>query len=170
MADINIRITVTVPKEILNVNSIREKIAQAQRNHTGPELRREFGKTVSGWDSKPGFSQKQHVGSDAVSITVYPSGAGANIYELVNNGASPHIITPRQGGMLRFQTGYRAATRPRVISSRSKARFGRIISTPIVRHPGFEARAFDEEIAEQYAGTFADDMQDAIGSAAQIGR
>jgi len=64
--------------------------------------------------------------------------------------------------MLRFQVGYRSATRPRVLSSRAYSRFGNYVSSRGVNHPGFEAREFTKTIAEEYEDTFVHDMQDAI--------
>lgn len=164
----SIRITVTVPAIVLNSSFVRDQIMRKMRQKTGPDLRREFKETVEGWTSAPDFSQTVFMNQDGIITHVFPSGNGTAKYELVNAGSPPHIITPRRRGMLRFQTGYRAATRPRVIGSRAKARSGNFISTPIVRHPGFEARAFDQTIAEEYADTFAEDMQDAIKMA--VGR
>jgi len=166
MSGVNIRVTVKVPKEILSSSFVRAEIEKMQRNKTGPELRKEFKKTVEGWATAPDFSQKFKNGTDAVSVTVWPTGTGAKIYNLVNLGSPSHTITPKGRGVLRFQTGYRAATSPRVIGSRGNSRFGNMISTNLVHHPGFSAREFDSTIAEQYADTFTADMQAAIHLAA----
>lgn len=162
-----IRITVTVPSIILQSSLVRNEILQKMQRKTAPDLRRLFGQTVQGWVDKPDFSQKFHNGTEAVSTEVWPAGnsKGAQIYRLVNEGAPPHIITPKgsnRRGVLRFQTGYRRSTTPRVLGSRANSRYGDTVSALVVRHPGFEARAFDETIAEEYAPTFAEDMQDAI--------
>lgn len=162
----SIRITVTVPEIVLNSSFVRHEIMKAMRHKTGPEIKREFQKTVQGWDNAPDFDVTVYQGANSIITHVFPSGSGAANYARVNAGSPAHVITPRRGGFLRFQTGYRAATSPRVIGSRSKSRFGNVISTPIVHHPGFEAREFDATIAEQYADTFADDMQEAIKVAA----
>lgn len=162
----SIRITVKVPEIVLDSRFVVTRIKQAMRSKTGPDLQKEFKKTVEGWDSSPEFRATVYERSNSIHTHVFPSGPGTTQYARVNAGSPAHIITPRRGGMLRFQTGYRPATSPRVISSRAKARFGNVISTPIVRHPGFEAREFDVIIAEQYYETFVDDMQEAINVAA----
>jgi hypothetical protein len=151
-----------VPEIILDSSSIRSEIKSKMRSKTGPEIRDEFEKTVEGWDNAPNFNVTVYDSVNSIITHVFPSGAGTTQYERVNEGAPPHRITPRRRGMLRFQTGYRPATSPRVIGSRAKSRFGNFISTPSVNHPGFEARKFDETIAEAYADTFAEDMQEAI--------
>ena len=164
----SIRITVTVPESILRSDFMREQIMQKMREKTGPDLRKEFMKTVDGWEGKPEFSQKFTNSISGLSTEVFPSGANRSTYELVNAGSPPHTIRAKNGrGLLRFQTGYRAATRPRVVGSRAKSRFGDTISAPMVRHPGFVAREFDMVIAEQYQNTFEDDMQDAINAGAR---
>jgi len=166
---VDINITVTVPEYVLNSNFVRWLIVRAMQSKTAPDLRRLFGKTVEGWSGKPNFLQKFTNSTAYVSTTVWPSQGNkeGKTYTLVNNGSSPHRIYPRRGGMLRFQPGYRAGTRPRVLSSRSYSRSGPFVSARAVDHPGFEPREFDAEIAEQYAETFVKDMQEVIGSAAR---
>ena len=131
---------------------------------TAPDLQRMFKSTVSGWSDPPNFLQKFRDAPGYVSTTVWPSRSNkaGKTYALVNEGSGPHTIRPRRARMLRFQPGYRAGTMPRVLSSRSFSRFGNFISAQQVNHPGFEAREFDDTIAEEYAPTFAADMQDAI--------
>lgn len=95
-------------------------------------------------------------------MSVGPSGQHADQYALVNSGSPPHTIQAQRGGLLKFQRGYRASTSPRMLSSRAKHRFGGFVSTPLVHHPGFEAREFDTEIAELFKPIFEADMQEAM--------
>lgn len=161
---VDIQIKVTVPEVVLNSNLIRHQIMQVMQRKTAPDLQRLFKGTVSGWENPPTFLQKFKNSPGYVSTTVWPgrSNKAGKTYILVTVGAAPHTITPRRGGMLRFQTGYRAGTTPRVLSSRRPSRFGRFVSARQVRHPGFEARDFDDKIAEVYAPTFERDMQETI--------
>src|SRR3972149_5683332 len=162
---IKITARVFVPEEVLNVQEVRSKIERTMRNKTAQEVRREFLKSIQGWDHSPDFAMRFNFGQSMLSATITPSGTDAKIWELVNAGSPAHTIVPRRAKQLRFQTGYRAATRPRVISSRSKSRFGPIVKASAVSHPGFEAREFDKTIAEEYVDTFAEDIQEAIGQA-----
>lgn len=156
-----IEIHVTVPKEIFRVEEWRRRVLHVQDQKTGPELQRLFRKTVEGWEHKARFYKRKHVTTYQIGIIAHSAkDKEGEIYALVNNGARPHIIRPRRRGFLRFQTGYRAASRPRFIGGGRKTRFGAFISTPVVHHPGFEAREFDQAIAEFYAPTFAKDMQE----------
>jgi len=162
---ISIDIKVTVPEIVLGNAAVRDAIMQKMQSKTAPDLKRLFRGTVNGWKDKPDFLQKFLNSPSAVSTQVWPgqNSTGGKTYTIVNNGSPEHPIFPRQRGMLRFQSGYRAGTRPRVLNSRSSSRFGNYVrSYGVPRHPGFDAREFDQEIAEQYADTFAADMNDAI--------
>lgn len=159
---IGIEISVTAPKEIFNSQVAIERIAAAQRLKTAPKLKALFKETTEGWEHKPDWSERQSIGRDYISMTVFVSGEHAEQYRIVNNGAPAHIITPRSARMLRFRTGYVAGTRPRSLTSRAKQRFGNYISTRSVNHPGLEARQFDEVVAETHEPEFRQDMQDAF--------
>ena len=163
----SVQIIVTVPDSLINDARVRDEIEKALRTRTAPELRRQFNKTVEGWGHKPGFSQKFASRTDYISATVYASGPNADQYGIVNYGSPPHRIPARRGGMLRFYSGYSAATRPRVIGSRAKRRSGEIwVAREIPKHPGFDAREFDVAIAEEIAPGFEKDINEAIGRAA----
>lgn len=158
---ISIRVSVKVPELVLDSELVRHAIQQKMERKTKPDLLKEFRKTVEGWDNAPRFqSEVEHVVNLLTRVFTE-----SERYAYVNNGTAPHIITPKGGGMLRFQTGYRAATSPKVIGSRKPQRFGPQIMTRGVRHPGIEPRLFDEVIALEYVDTFAQDIQDAINQA-----
>lgn len=160
---LRIRIKVTVPKEVFNSQAAIERIARAQREKTAPALKRYFSQTVQGWQNPPDWSQRQTITPHSIAMAVFASGQNADQYRLVNEGARPHAIFPRRmGGMLRFQPGYRAGTRPRTLQSQAFSRFGGFISTGSVQHPGFEPRAFDEAVAEAHYDDFVSDMQAAL--------
>jgi hypothetical protein len=159
---VSVSIKVNVPDRLLNDARVRSEIERVLRSQTAPDLRRQFAKTTEGWDNRPNFSQKFASRNDYLSATVYTT---QQQYAIVNAGSPAHTITPRRGGMLRFQPGYRASTKPRVISSRAKQRSGSVIAARSVQHPGFEAREFDQTIAENYAGQFEEDVQNAISRA-----
>lgn len=161
-----IEITVTVPNRIINVEGVKQAIIDAQNRKTKPGLTGLFRQTVEGWNNPPYFSSRRHDTSDQLGIKVYPDGEWAPKYAMINEGARPHVIRPRRSRMLRFQTGYRAGTKPRVLSSQPYRRFGDRISVGIVHHPGFEAREFTQTIATEYDPTFQDDMQEAIRAGA----
>ena len=168
---LRIQMKVTVPKEILSVEAVRRSIADKLQHKTAMDLKTLFRGTTYGWSNKPTWRQKFTDHAAELSEQVYASGPNADQYALVNEGASPHDIPPH-GRFLRFQTGYRASTRPRVLSSRRNYRSGPFVLAKGVGgrfggkfHPGFEARKFDETIAEEYFDTFYHDVQNAISEA-----
>lgn len=164
---VSVTVQVTIPELLINSSVVRFKIEQMMKSKTGPELMRMFKQTVEGWDHNVNFYQRTSNTTDHVSVTVYTR---SQQYAIVNFGSPPHPITPkRPGGMLRFQPGYRAATRPKIIGSRAKQRSGAYVSArAIPEHPGFEAREFDVAIAEEIAKTFPDDVQEAINIGSSI--
>jgi len=106
-----------------------------------------------------------------MSETIWVSGINAQIYEWVDFGTPPHIITPKASGYpLRFRWGgpgsYKPSSRQRIIQSKRHSQSGGIYTTMSVNHPGVEARHFDETIAKEYEPIFRKDIQDAIGVAA----
>jgi len=153
---------VTVPELVINSSVMRLQIEKALRTKTGPDIKRNFEKTVSGWKHKPNWSVKLTNRSNYLSVSVWASGPNADQYGLVNAGSPAHTISPKNGGMLRFQPGYSAATKPGRLMSRSAQRSGAFISARDVSHPGFEGRKFDLAVAEETAPRFAEDIQDAI--------
>jgi hypothetical protein len=164
----SIQIKVTVPKQILSVEKVMREIRHTMSTKTAREIRDLFEKTTEGWSDtmnpSSGFGEvrwntQTKFGALKNSVKVFTN---SEKYALVNEGAKRHPITPRHGGMLRFRTGYRAATSPRVIGSRSPMRSGKVVGAQAVSHPGFEGRKFDETIAEEYTPIFEKDIQEAI--------
>jgi hypothetical protein len=158
----NITIKVKVPKEVLNADRVRAAIEQTMRRKTGPGIKKLFEQTTDGWEHGVRFQTEHKFGSDRLSTEVYTTD---DQYRLVNAGSPPHEIAPRNAPMLKFQPGYRASTRPRVLSSRSKQRFGGYVTSMLVHHPGFTAREFDQTVAEEYEPKFQEEIQDAINGA-----
>ena len=168
---ISIRVSLTVPKEILNAVAVRDAIHAAQQHKTGPEVKRLFQRTTEGFRSRPTWNTRYWQNWDSIGVEVKTgTSKSAEIYALVNAGSPPHYIYPKkEGGWLRFKEGYTAGTHPRSLTSINYKRWGRYQMRQSVNHPGFKAREFDQEIAEQYMDTFHDDMQDAIMKGAMSG-
>lgn len=163
---ISIRISVKIPELVIDSKLVRHMIELKMQTKTGPDLQKEFRKTVDGWSNPPPFNPHVYHGN-ALATVVYTE---SERYAWVNNGTQAHRITPKGArGLLRFQPGYRAATRPGVIGSGRPSRFGEHVSSRGVFHPGVEARNFDQMIAEEYADTFVADIQDAISMAVEKG-
>ena len=162
-----ISIKVDLPKVDFAKKKWLDKIATAQRKESVSQLRALFNKTVYGWSTKPRMGYVQTKSASEITLRVYPTGPGSDIWNLLNVGSPRHYIYPkRPGGTLRFRTGYRAATTPGSIQSRRKYRSGPTVTARVVNHPGFEPRKFTELMAEEYANRYAMDMQAAVNEAA----
>lgn len=177
---IRVSVKLTVPDKVLNPQNVIDEIAKTQRNKTAPDVKRLFKQTVEGWQNPPTFIHRQQILRNEIGVTISATGSrmglhgltAANQYSLVNAGADPHPIptpgTTAQGGFLRFQRGYHSSTRPRVLSSRAYMRYGPYSAALSVDHRGFEAREFDQMIADEYTDTFRDDMQEAVNRGAHM--
>ena len=176
-----IKVIAIVPKEILSQSIVQDAIAQVMVKKTAPEVKTLFRKTVFGWKNKPTFRQKLTRRANYMSEEIWADGGALNSrglarweqYALVNSGTvkKNYPITPRGFGYpLKFRWGgvgsYTASSTPRVIQSKRHSQKGGIYRTPIVTHPGFDGRHFDETIRDHYEPIFRKDIQDAIGVAA----
>lgn len=157
----NIKITVKVPDLTLFAGQVFvDRVARQQREKTAPRLKELFEKTTKGWEHDVRFVQHQEIRSYSISMTVSTTNWR---YVLVNSGSPSHPIFPRRRKMLRFQRGYTAATRPRILDSRAKVRSGGYEDyESIPNHPGFKPREFDQVIAETHEPEFERDMQEAF--------
>lgn len=160
----NISLKAIIPKDmsVFDGNAYVGRLVRKQLSETIPALETVFRHTVDGWEHKPQFKGTQKITRNSITMRVGPSGPHADQYALVNSGSPPHTIQSQRGRLLRFQRGYRSASRPRMLSSRAKSRFGPYVQAAQVHHPGFEAREFDSAIAELFEPIFQADMQEAM--------
>lgn len=164
---VSVKVNITLPKRDFASRKWLEAMASAQRQTTVPKLRVLFRQTVFGWSKKPGFGWSQTRSNDSMTITMYPTGEGADIWNLVSLGSPAHPIPARVGGLLRFKKGYRASTTPGSLMSRRKYRSNPVWTARVVAHPGFEPRNFPAQIADEFVSTFTQDMQNAINKVAR---
>jgi hypothetical protein len=164
---VRIEVVVTVPKTVFDDKAMVAELTRVQNSKTAPEVKRLFKNTTGGWQHEVDFQSRQRTTSSSIGVSVFPTGTNAKLYALVNNGAAPHNIPKAGTTFMRFQPGYRAGTTPRMIRSRSKARFGDFVVAYKVRHPGFEGREFDSAIGSFYKPEFTRDMQKVIDNQAK---
>lgn len=163
----NISIQVKIPSlELFDSQRFVREIDVYMRNHAIPDIRFLFNSTTQGWKTRPRFFGKTNYTRYRMEATVYTTNKN---YVRLNAGALPHIIRPRKrnrGGFLSFRTGYLSSTSPRSLTSRAYQRSGEYVSAQTVQHPGFDAREFDETVAEAYRPSFEENVQNAIDRAA----
>lgn len=115
----------------------------------------DFGVTTQTWKKKPEFAIAE---TDDGRIV----GTEDEIYGYVNDGTRPHIIEAKNGKSLAFGVPSSPKTAVRVIGSSAGSRGSVTIKRKRVRHPGTDARKFDEVIAEKWQEQFPVTMQRAL--------
>lgn len=164
---VSFSVKVSLPEKPFTTKKWLDEVARTQRQTSVPRLKALFQKTVFGWSKKPDFGWSQTRTANEMSITMYPQGEAADIWQLVNAGSPPHSIMPKRGGFLSFRPGYRSATKPGSLQSGRAYRSGKYVGAGRVEHPGFEARDFIELIAQEYENPYVGDIQDAIDRVAK---
>lgn len=114
----------------------------------------DFRGTVASWDTEVDFAGRKYILTDELRVIVYPTGEGAQIWTYVNEGTRPHLIAAKGRKPLRFQTGYRAKTRPGSAASGAGGASGSWRSARQVHHPGTTGRHFEKPIAQKNQAAF----------------
>lgn len=116
----------------------------------------DFKATTDTWQHKPDFSIQEPSADTRVV------GTDDDIYGYVNEGTKPHVIVAH-GKVLAFPgSGFRPKSRVKVIGSNKGSKGSGVVFTKQVNHPGTEARAFDETIAEKWRKQLPKIMQRSI--------
>ena len=113
------------------------------------DMQADYKRTTATWSHQPTFEKIVDVQADGSFSALV--GTDDRIYTYVDQGTSPHIITPKRPGYpLRFASGYRAKTRPGVLGSSGGGPFGPDRFAMLVRHPGTKARNFTKMIFDKH--------------------
>lgn len=168
---LSIKVNVTVPKKLMADIRFRDKIEDVMRHKTAHDVEEEFWAVTSKWQDDPELDTKIISNSSriATEVTIYGNSMPSRIFRMVNLGTPPHPIKAKNMPYLSFQEGYVPATTPGSLISGRKRRFGKYRHPAAVKHPGMEARKFDELIAKKYKPVFEKDMQEAIDEAVRQG-
>lgn len=135
-----------------------QKIMRNALRAEAKKIKREFEKTTATWEHKVDFREHVHL-APSYSVMSVQIETDDEIYGYVSNGTKPHEIRPKKkGGVLAFQSGYKAKTSPRQIGSGSGGSFGDTIFRASVQHPGTEARRFPEVIYQSRLKAFYNRM------------
>lgn len=101
-----------------------------------------YRKTTATWRHKPQFRKRKT--ARGVQITT-----DDKVFNWIDRGTRPHIITAKNAPMLIFRWPYKAATKPRVIGSTQARRGNNWARKFSVRHPGTKPRHFTDEITKR---------------------
>lgn len=151
------RMKAVIPKSLL---LDPQKLARAIDNTlTGnaKAVKVDFQVTTQTWVTKPDFVIEDGPGKRTISTD-------NEIYGYVNDGTRPHIITAKNKKVLVFGVGGRPKTRVRAIGSTKGSEGNTTVFAKSVQHPGTEARAFDEVIADKWTEQLPVTLQRAIDS------
>lgn len=140
--------------------SILHEIVDATNKQLGV-IQRDFNRTTATWKTQPRFDMEKATETTSQPIMGHV-GTDNQIYIYVSKGTRPHIIRPKNAKVLRFQMGYGAKSRLRMIASFKGGSFGASVYAHLVLHPGTQAREFDDTIAESNQDDFERLIQDAI--------
>ena len=127
---------------------VLDELNKTLNNKIKPPLLKSHTDIVKNWEHKPVFKAQKKVTSAKISVVVFPTGENKEIWEFVDKGTKPHIITPKNAKLLSFKTNYKPKTlaRPaRTVSGGGKSTGSRVVAKS-VRHPGSEPRKFEEII------------------------
>lgn len=129
-------------KVVLSFERMRRIISDTGKTIEREALRN-FRRTTNTWQRQPKFEAIAEYKDSGFEIIV---GTDDVIYGYVDRGTRPHIIKPKGPWPLRFQSKYRAKTRPHILDSLSGGSSGDTVFAQEVYHPGTEAREFSNEI------------------------
>jgi hypothetical protein len=125
----------------------------------GRDVTRDFQATCKTWTHSVKFETLVSLTGPGPVLLVDTNDA---IYAYVSRGTRAHVILPRGAKMLRFQSGYKAKTAPNVLSSGAGGKFGPVVYSAGVFHPGTQARNFDVLIEKKWERKFRDEMEDCL--------
>lgn len=131
--------------------------------HWGNIARDDFKKTVSSWKTPVHFKNEQLLQGGNMAQEV---SSDNRIYGYIDQGTQAHWVWPRKaGGVLRFNSKWSNATRPRVISSRARRSFGAVAFSRGHRVGGIPARYFAATIADRRQQNLNNLCQNAVREA-----
>lgn len=134
-----IRLKPILPRnKLVDADQAGEAIERAL-DRNAAETFAEYQKIVATWNTQVNFT---------IHKTKYGRSVGtrSKIFLYVDQGTRPHVIRPKKGKVLKFATGGRPKTKPKIISSYKGAQGTDWHSAQQVQHPGTEARKFSAVI------------------------
>lgn len=137
---------------------------EREANAIAQDILHDFESTVETWKTKPKFKLEVKASPVRVLFTVTTTD---QVYRWVTLGTKKHLIRAK-GVALRFQSGYKAKTKPGLLGSQAGGASGAYVVTPVVHHPGIEPRKFSELITRKWRPNVRRRMQAALRRAAQL--
>ncbi len=148
----SVKITGIFPKRanLIDQRKLKREVNIAL-DRTGNLIRGDFRKTTRTWSAR----SKAEASFGKIGPKFFGKEFGievntkSRIYFFLARGTKSHFVAPRRAKALRFQAGYNAKTRPRIIGSRGGGAFGPVRFSKGHTVSGIKARDFDKEIAKR---------------------
>lgn len=154
----NIRLDSVIPKGLPKSRDFVAAIEKAALK-TARLAEQDLKATVRTWVHKPDFSVNVLPTDNPYTIV---AGTDDPIYNYVDAGTKAHVIRPKRSKYLRWNSGYRAKTRPNILNSREGGASGAAMYATVVHHPGTKARNFLTTMQKRRQKTFEQEISAAI--------
>jgi hypothetical protein len=152
------RLRVIVPRRLVFDPKRLNAAIEKGLDDAAKEVRLDFDKTVSTWDTPIRFMTLSRTGEREIYTK-------SDIYRFVNDGTKKHKITAKQGKALAFSSLSGPKTFPGVLGSGEGYRGSTIAFAKSVMHPGTKPRLFNKAIKTRWQKLLPKMLQDAINDA-----
>lgn len=137
----------------LNVGAIRQAVMEFMEQ-AADEMHKDFVATQETWNHQVGFKVEVKAPSNLDGVFSIEVSTEDEQYKLVSSGAPPHPIYPVRANALRFPGTFSPKTVPGVLQANPGFSGPPMVTRDSVWHPGFEARNFDQTVAEIFKPKF----------------
>ena len=151
-----------IPKKI-DVPAM-DKVWLEELEEYGKFIIRDFEKTVAPWSgAKPSFVLARYVTAQGTTLVVRITGnaEGVQKWWWRELGTKPHTIRAKSAKTLAFPSVYHRGSTPGKLFVSRATSGGETIFSPVVQHPGTEARNMGALIAAEHEKPFQSWMQNA---------
>lgn len=147
-----VRIKPIIPP--LNLPNLAQ-IAREELQKEGRAVERELGLPTRKWRHKVSFYQAPTPGGIEVKTD-------DGVYNMLDKGTKPHKIRPKKAKALRFNTQFRAKTKPDSLNSSAGKSAPPVAYAQEVNHPGTKARGWKKLVVKRSRKRFPENVQKRI--------
>lgn len=163
--------TAILPKHGLSERHVRNELKKSLEAEARI-VKRELEKTTATWNTRVKFQTKVFFRGDGAFLQVTTNN---EVWGYLDRGTGMYgpkkrkypIFPKRPGGMLRFQSGYSAKTKPGVLGSTGGGSFGNVVHAASVTHPGIKARHWTKAVEKARYKPFRNAIQTGMHRAQQ---
>lgn len=155
----NLKMTATIPKRLADAPDRLRKAIRTGMDAAAEALKVDFEATANTWSDAPAFRIERPDDYTRIVSTDH------EVWGMLDEGTRAHTIRARNARVLRFQTGFRAKTRPGVLGSSGGGASGPAVTARQVQHPGTAPRRWTYAAKEKYDKELPRILQRAIDAA-----